>query len=135
MHFFKQIIKWFKEDVLNIKPIFKIEIKESWFSPDYVYIRYSPNNGYKWYVITGGERDYETNCRWKKYKVATAYYKIDCIETVINANNLNSYENCKAYVEKVYDWVEEHNAKAYEEYMNKIQPGRDFIKNFNKQSK
>ena len=47
------IFKFIKENIFKIKPIFKIEIKESWFSKDWVYIRYSPNNGWTWYVLIG----------------------------------------------------------------------------------
>lgn len=124
------ILKFIKENIFKIKPIFKIEIKESWFSKDWVYIRYSSNNGWNWYVIVEETIDADEN-KWDKYKVETRYVKITCIEDFMKYNDLSSFEKCEQFCEKIYDWVREHNERAYSEYVKKVNPGRNFVEKFN----
>ena len=124
------IFKFIKENIFKIKPIFKIEIKESWFSKDWLYIRYSPNNGWKWYVIIEEVMDSNEN-KWDKYKVETRYVKITVIKDFLYIHDLSSFEKCEQFCEKIYNWVREHNERAYAEYIKEVKPGRDFIENFN----
>jgi hypothetical protein len=125
------ILKFIKENIFRIKPIFKIEIKESWFSKDWVYIRYSPNNGWKLRVLI--TYNYDTSiAAWDKYKVDIEYIKINEVKEFIDENQLNTFENCEKYNEKVYKMIKEHNEREYNEYVNNTQPGRDFVKQFNK---
>ena len=125
------IFKFIKENILKIKPIFRIEIKESWFSKDWVYIRYSSNNGWKWRVIIC--YNYDTSiAAWDKYKVDIEYIQINNVKEFIDENQLNTFENCENYNEKVYKMIKEHNEREYNEYVSKTQPGRDFVKQFNK---
>lgn len=124
------IFKFIKEKIFKIKPIFKIEIKESWFSKDWLYIRYSPNNGWKWYVIVEEVMDSNEN-KWDKYKVETRYVKITDIKDFLYIHDLSSFEKCEQFCEKIYNWVREHNERAYTEYIKEIKPGRDFIEKFN----
>ncbi len=131
MNIFKKLIVFIKEKVFNIKPEFKIEIKESWFSKDWVYIRYSPNNGWKWRVIIN--YNYDTSiAAWDKYKVDIEYIRINEVKDFIDENQLNTFENCEMYNEKVYKMIKDHNDREYNEYVSKTQPGRDFVKQFNK---
>jgi hypothetical protein len=125
------IFKFIKENIFNIKPIFKIKIKESWFSKDYVYICYSHNNGWKWYVIIDYRHDVNV-VAWDKYKVDTKYIQINKVKEFIDKNQLNTFENCKKYNEKIYKLIKEHNEHEYTDYINKTKPGRDFVKQFNK---
>ena len=127
----KRFFKWIKENIFNIKPIFKIKIETSWFSDDYVCIKFSNDNGHRWYVITTSESDVDEN-RWCKIKVATRYIRIEDVEDFIRYNNLETYEGCCKLVSKVYDEVEKHNKVLYEQYLNRTEPAREFIKKFNK---
>ena len=128
---FKKIINWFKRKETIIEPIFKIEIKESRFSTDWVYIRYSNDNGRNWYVITRGERDIDC-MKWNKYKIDTLYIRITDIQDFMINNHFNSFEDCVKYNDDVVKWVEEHNEKYYKEYLGPIKAGKEFIENFNK---
>ena len=124
-------VLYIKEKILKIKPIFKIQIKESSFSSDWVYIRYSPNNGWNWYVIVDYDHDLNV-VDWYKYKIVTKYIKINDVKGFIQRNQMNSFENCEKYCNKIYKFVKEHNECEYNEYVNKTKPGRDFVKQFNK---
>lgn len=124
------IFKFIKENIFKIKPIFKIEIKESWFSKDWVYIRYSPNNGWDWYVIVEEVTDSSVN-KWDKYKIETRYIKITDIEMFMQCNDLSTFEKCEQFCQKIYNWVREHNKHEYSEYVKKVNPGRNFVENFN----
>ena len=126
----KRFFKWIKENIFDIKPIFKIKIETSWFSDDYVCIKYSNDNGHRWYVITTSESDIDEN-RWRKLKVDTRYIRIEDVEDFIRYNDLETYEGCCKLVSKVYDEVVEHNKVAYENYLNRTEPAREFIKKFN----
>lgn len=48
MNMVKNIYKFVKENILQIKPIFKIRIEMSWFSKEYYCIKFSGNNGWTW---------------------------------------------------------------------------------------
>lgn len=126
----KNIIKWIKENVFRIKPIFKIEIKESWFSEKYVYIRYTKDNGFHWYVIPEAESDYDVS--WNKLKIKYKYIPIDSIESFIKYNNFKTFEDCEKYASEVYAEVDKHNKIAYTKYKESIETCKRFIKQYNK---
>ena len=69
---------------------------------------------------------------WDKYKVDNEYIQINKVKEFIDENQLNTFENCEKYNEKVYKMIKEHNEREYNEYINKVQRGRDFVKQFNK---
>ena len=127
----KNIIKWIKENIFRIKPIFKIEIKESWFSERYVYIRYTNDNGFHWYVIPEAVSDYNV-VGWYKCKIDYKYISIDAIESFIKYNNFKTFEDCEKYASEVYDEVDKHNKIAYTKYKESIETGKRFIKQYNK---
>ena len=128
MNIFKKFIIYIKEKVFNIKPEFNIEIKECWFSKDWLYIRYT--DGYNWYYIVEEAIDTHEN-KWNKYKVCTRCIKITNIESFMKHNDLSTFEKCEQFCKNVYNWVNEHNERAYSEYIKKVNPGRTFVKNFN----
>ena len=82
-------------------------------------------------MITRSESDIDEN-RWRKLKVDTRYIRIEDVEDFIRYNNLETYEGCCKLVSKVYDEVKKHNKLAYENYLNRTEPAREFIKKFNK---
>lgn len=126
----KNIIKWIKENVFRIKPIFKIEIKESWFSEKYVYIRYTNDNGFHWYVIPEAVSDYDV--AWNKRKIECKYISIDDIESFIKYNDFKTFEDCEKYSSEVYAEVDKHNEIAYKRYKESMETGKRFIKQYNK---
>lgn len=126
----KNIIKWIKENIFGIKPIFKIEIKESWFSEKYVYIRYTNDNGFHWYVIPEAVNDYDV--AWNKRKIECKYISIDDIESFIKYNNFTTFEDCEKYASEVYDEVDKHNEITYKKYKESMETGKRFIKQYNK---
>lgn len=128
MNIFKKLVVLIKEKFFNIKPEFKVEIKESWFSTDWVYIRYT--DGYDWYVIVEETIDADEN-KWDRYKVETRYLGITDIESFMKYNDFSTFEKCDQFCQKIYDWVREHNEHAYSEYVKKVNPGRNFVEQFN----
>ena len=127
----KNIIKWIKENIFRIKPIFKIQIKESCFSEKYVYIRYTNDNGFHWYVIPEATSDYNVSS-WKKLKIDYKYISIDDIESFIKYNNFTTFEDCEKYASEVYAEVDKHNEIAYKRYKESMETSKRFIKQYNK---
>jgi hypothetical protein len=125
-----KIIQWIKENIFNIKPIFKIQIKNSWFSDSYKYIRFSNNNGHKWYVIISKENDIDEN-RYTKYKIDTKYIHFDNVESFIKYNDLNSFENCIKYNEIILNEIDKDNFNNYTNYTNKFKEVQKYINDFN----
>lgn len=128
MNIFRKFIIFIKKKVFNIKPKFNIEIKECWCSTDWLYIRYT--DGYNWYNIVEEAIDTDEN-KWYKYKVCTRFIKITDIESFMKHNDLSTFEKCEQFCKNVYNCVNEHNERAYSEYVKKANPGRTFVKNFN----
>jgi hypothetical protein len=127
---FRKLYKFIKEYILRIKPIFKMKIKTSWFSNDYVYICYSTNNGWTWHTIVDSRRDIDET-RWDKRCIDTLYVKVPDIQMFIKANHLDNLDSCRIFNSNVYRQVEEHNEKAYKKYIEQISRGRNYIKEYN----
>lgn len=74
----KKIIKWFKENILGIKPIFKIKIEQSWFSERWFCIKFSNNNGWSWEYIISERHDIDYS--WNAKKITVEYWSADRIK-------------------------------------------------------
>lgn len=59
-----------------------------------------------------------------KYKIVTKYIKINDVKGFIQHNQLNSFENCEKYCDKIYKFVKKHNECKYNDYINKKYYGR-----------
>jgi hypothetical protein len=124
----KRFINWFKINVLNIKPIFKIKIEKSWFSDRYFAIKFSNNNGWSWRYI----QDY-------KYAPLSHCYELECEIAYFNPDGLKditkkltSYELCDAYNKKVIDHINNTNTERRKKYFAKVNAGIEFMNEFNK---
>ena len=124
----KRCINWFKINVLNIKPIFKIKIEKSWFSDRYFAIKFSNDNGWSWRYIQDYKYDAFSHC--SELECEIAYFNSDGLKEI--TNQLTSYELCDAYNKKVIDYINNTNAKRREKYFAKVNAGIEFMNEFNK---
>ena len=124
----KRFINWFKINVLNIKPIFKIKIKTAWFSDRYFAIKFSNDNGWSWRYIQ--DYGYDTFSDYDGIKCEIAYFNTDSLKGI--TNQLTSYELCDAYNKKVINYVNNTNAERRENYFAKVNAGIKFMNDFNK---
>lgn len=124
----KRCINWFKINILNIKPIFKIKIEKSWFSDQYFAIKFSNDNGWSWRYI----QDYKCDImsHYDRIECEIAYFNPDGLKEI--TNQLTSYELCDAYNKKVIDYINKTNAERREEYFAKVNAGIEFMNEFNK---
>ena len=124
----KRCINWFKINVLNIKPIFKIKIEKSWFSDRYFAIKFSNDNGWSWRYIQDYRYDAFSHCH--EIKCEIAYFNPDSLRDI--TSQLTSYELCDAYNKKVIDNINNTNTERREKYYANINAGMEFMKEFNK---
>ena len=124
----KRFINWFKINILNIKPIFKIKIEKSWFSDRYFAIKFSNNNGWSWRYIQDYKYDAFSHC--SEIECEIAYFSPDGLKDI--TNQLTSYELCDAYNKKVIDYINNINAERREKYFAKVNAGIEFMNEFNK---
>ena len=124
----KKCINWFKINVLNIKPIFKIKIEKSWFSDQYFAIKFSNNNGWSWRYIQDYKYDAFSHC--DEIESEIAYFNPDRLKEI--TNQLTSYELCDAYNKKVIDHINNTNTERREKYFAKVNAGIEFMNEFNK---
>ena len=124
----KRCINWFKINVLNIKPIFKIKIEKSWISDRYFAIKFSNNNGWSWRYIQDYKYDAFSHC--SEIECEIAYFSPDGLKDI--TNQLTSYELCDAYNKKVIDYINNINAERREKYFAKVNAGIEFMNEFNK---
>lgn len=122
------MIKWFKERVLGIKPIFKIKIEKAWFSEKYFCIKFSNNNGWSWRYIIDVKYDINSPC--SELTTDIAYWGPDSIETI--AKDFDSFEKCLAYNKRVLDNIEKTNVSRRKTYEKSLKNANNFIDNFNK---
>lgn len=124
----KRCINWFKINVLNIKPIFKIKIEKAWFSDRYFAIKFSNNNGWSWRYIQDYKYDAFSHC--SEIECEIAYFNPDRLKDI--TNQLTSYELCDAYNKKVIDYINNTNTERREKYFAKVNAGIEFMNEFNK---
>lgn len=124
MSFFKYI----KENILKIKPIFKIKIVETCLD-NYYKIKFSHNNGWTWNYIL----DYEIDS-------FEPYYHYSIYDKLIYFNNIESfisfhmrnYESCVDFNNNVIESVNYRNKINKESYFEKFKKFKNFTKKINK---
>lgn len=124
----KRCINWFKINVLNIKPIFKIKIEKAWFSDRWFAIKFSDDNGWSWRYIQDYKYDIFSHC--SEIECEIAYFEPDRLKEI--TERLTSYELCDAYNKKVIDYINNTNTERRQKYFAKINAGKEFMKEFNK---
>ena len=124
----KRCINWFKINVLNIKPIFKIKIEKAWFSDRYFVIKFSNDNGWSWRYIQ--DYKYDIHSHYNGLECEIAYFNPDRLKDI--TNQLTSYELCDAYNKKVINYVNNTNTERREKYFAKVNAGIEFMNDFNK---
>ena len=125
------IIKFFKEEILQIKPIFKVKIEESWFSEEYYCVKFSENNGWTW-----------------KYLLKSIIIGVpsfpgeEALEKLtVNRNNIVGFaeqfktiDDCLKYNQKVINKMRKHNTICKEEFQQTTNNIREEIRKFNSKS-
>ncbi len=124
----KRFINWFKINVLNIKPIFKIKIEKACFSDRYFAIKFSNDNGWSWSYIQ--DYKYDINSHYDGLECEIAYFNHDMLKKI--TNQLTSYELCVAYNKKIIDHINNINAELRQKYFAKVNAGIEFMNEFNK---
>lgn len=119
--------KWFKENVLRIRPIFKVKIEEAFFSSDWYAIKFSNNNGWTWRYILRSGVDIDSPCNELLAKIK--YFDNSHIEEF--ASKMNTYEDFVNYNNKVFEEIRDYNREARRKYNENRQAAKDFMKKFN----
>lgn len=125
---FRKIKEWVKVNILNIKPIFKIKIEESWFSKRYYAIKFSNNNGWSWRYLQEEGWDLSSHCDELECRVG--YFSLDEVKNL--SQTLTSYELCDEYNMKLHEKIAEINSKRRKKYFEDIDDGVEYMKKFNK---
>jgi hypothetical protein len=125
---FSKIKEWVKVNILNIKPIFKIKIEESWFSKKYYAIKFSNNNGWSWRYLQEEGWDLSSHCDELECRVG--YFSLDEVKNL--SQKLTSYELCDEYNMKLHEEIAEINSKRRKKYFKDIDDGVEYMKEFNK---
>ena len=123
------IIKFIKEKIFHYKENFKIKIKTSIFSNDYYYIAFSNNNGWTWDYIIESEPCYIEP--YTTYNVTTKYFDAENVELFIK-HNINGYESCVKYNDKVLKEIEKNNKANKMAYIERTERAKRFIEKYNK---
>lgn len=119
----KRVIKFIKENILGIKPIFRKRVKYFWWSNMWCYIEYTFDNGWSWHPILSLKTEL---CNGLTYKVAeTASYHIDYVENTLKA--LNTLEDCIAHNKQILDAAN----KSRDELHQRLEKRINTIKNCN----
>jgi hypothetical protein len=125
---FSKIKEWVKVNILNIKPIFKIKIEESWFSKKYYAIKFSNNNGWSWRYLQEEGLDLSSHCDELECRVG--YYSLDEVKYL--SQTLTSYELCDEYNMKLHEKIATINSERRKKYLEDIDDGVEYMKEFNK---
>lgn len=125
---FSKIKEWVKVNILNIKPIFKIKIEESWFSKKYYAIKFSNNNGWSWRYLQEEGWDLSSHCDELECRVG--YYSLDEVKYL--SQTLTSYELCDEYNRKLHEKIAAINSERRKKYFEDIDDGVEYMKEFNK---
>lgn len=124
----RRVFAFIKEDILRIKPIFKIKIEKSWWSKDYVNIKFSNNNGWTWQYIIGRYDDVFSEYKEEYIKVQS--FHIDSVESMFH--ELRTYDACIAYNNKIRKKVKEYNEWRKKEYDKKLADRRKIFDRYGK---
>lgn len=125
---FSKIKEWVKVNILNIKPIFKIKIEESWFSKKYYAIKFSNNNGWSWRYLQEEGWDLSSHCDELECRVG--YYSLDEVKHL--SQTLTSYELCDEYNRKLHEKIAAINSERRKKYLEDIDDGVEYMNEFNK---
>lgn len=125
---FSKIKEWVKVNILDIKPIFKIKIEESWFSKKYYAIKFSNNNGWSWRYLQEEAWDLSSHCDELECRVG--YYSLDEVKYL--TQTLTSYELCDEYNMKLHEKIATINSERRKKYLEDIDDGVEYMKEFNK---
>ena len=125
---FSKIKEWVKVNILNIKPIFKIKIEESWFSKKYYAIKFSNNNGWSWRYLQEEGWDLSSHCDELECRVG--YYSLDEVKYL--SQTLTSYELCDEYNRKLHEKIAAINSERRKKYLDDIDDGVEYMNEFNK---
>lgn len=125
---FSKIKEWVKVNILNIKPIFKIKIEESWFSKKYYAIKFSNNNGWSWRYLQEEAYDLSSHCDELKCRVG--YFSLNEVKYL--SQTLTSYELCDEYNRKLHEKIAAVNSERRKKYFDDIDDGVEYMKKFNK---
>lgn len=125
---FSKIKEWVKVNILDIKPIFKIKIEESWFSKKYYAIKFSNDNGWSWRYLQEEGWDLSSHCDELECRVG--YYSLDEVKYL--TQTLTSYELCDEYNRKLHEKIAAINSKRRKKYLEDIGDGAEYMKEFNK---
>lgn len=125
---FSKIKEWVKVNILNIKPIFKIKIEESWFSKKYYAIKFSNNNGWSWRYLQEEAWDLSSHCDELECRVG--YYSLSEVKYL--SQTLTSYELCDEYNRKLHEKIAAINSERRKKYLEDIDDGAEYMEEFNK---
>ena len=127
----KKLYKWFKENILRIKPIFKVKIEESWFSEKYFCVKFSNNNGWTWEYLIRSKCDIDS--KYDGYTTEVEYFSSDSIVRV--AKDFTTYEKCRSHNDTVHEAVMKENDIRYKRYVESQSKAHDVVTNFNSRYK
>lgn len=125
---FSKIKEWVKVNILDIKPIFKIKIEESWFSKKYYAIKFSNDNGWSWRYLQEEGWDLSSHCDELECRVG--YYSLGEVKYL--TQTLTSYELCDEYNRKLHEKIAAINSERRKKYLEDIGDGVEYMKEFNK---
>lgn len=121
------MFKWFKEKVLGIKPIFKIELEKAHSDGLWYYIKFSNNNGWTWQYILDETwvpfsycDEKETEHKW--FSVKNLKYAVEEFKT---------YDDCVKYNNRVIKKIEQYNEFQRKQYDERIREAEKLIEKIN----
>ena len=127
----KKLYKWFKENILRIKPIFKVKIEQSWFSEKYFCLKFSNNNGWTWEYLIRSERDIDS--KYDGYTTEVRYFSADDVEYIVR--EYTTYDKCRVHNDTVYEDVMKENDIRYKRYVESQSKANDIVNSFNSRYK
>ena len=127
----KKLYKWFKENILKIKPIFKIKIEKSWFSERWFCVKFSNNNGWSWEYLICDKLDIDS--KYDGYTTEVKYFSADNVEHI--TREFTTYDKCRAHNDTVREAVMKENDIRYKRYMESQSKANDIVTNFNSRYK
>jgi hypothetical protein len=127
----KTIFKFIKEDILQIKTVFKVKIEESWFSKEYYYVKFSENNGWTWKYLLKSIR-----IAFSSFSGEEALEKltVNRNDVVGFAEQFKTIDDCLKYNQKVINKIRKHNTICKEEFQQTTNNIREEIRKFNSKS-
>jgi hypothetical protein len=127
----KKLYKWFKENVLRIKPIFKVKIEQSWFSEKYFCLKFSNNNGWTWEYLIESKIDIDS--KYDGYTTTVRYFSANDVEYI--SKEYTTYDICRSHNDKVNEAVMKENEIRYKRYVESQSKANDIVTNFNSRYK